>query len=385
MTLKASKYHLKPNAEQCQKLSKAFGHNRFVWNWAMALRERYYRRFQKTVSKRRLQDQLVKKKKQPKFAWLNEVNAQSYLATLDNLDKAYKAFFKGNAKHPRFKSKKSNWHSYHNPQHTEIDAENNRIKIPKIGWVKCKVHRMVKGKIKTCTVKLHPSGKFTVSVLFDTQETLPDKTFLDADKVIGLDLGIKTFATCSDGEPLENPAFLEKTLKRLNQQQRILSRKQKGSNSRSKQRLKVAKLHEKVSNQRNNYLHQITHKLVCESQAVGFVVEDLHVKGLIQNKKLSRRIADVAWGSFLQKLAYKCDWYGKSLLKVNRFYPSSKTCSRCGWIKPDLKLSDRIFECRQCGHKQDRDLNAAINIKQQGLKELEGGRNYPCRKVYSQV
>jgi len=144
MTLKACKYHLKPNAEQRQKLSKAFGHNRFVWNWAMALRERFYRRYKKSIPKRRLQAQLVKKKKQPKFAWLNEVNAQSYLATLDNLDKAYKAFFKGNAKHPRFKSKKSNWHSYQNPQHIELDTKNNHIKIPKIGWVKCKVHRMVK-------------------------------------------------------------------------------------------------------------------------------------------------------------------------------------------------------------------------------------------------
>ena len=222
-----------------------------------------------------------KRKKQPKFAWLNEVNAQSYLATLDNLDKA---FFKGNAKHSRFKSKKSNWHSYQNPQHIELDTKNNRIKIPKIGWVKCKVHRMVKGNIKTCTIKLHPSGKFTVSVLFDTQEILPDKTFLDTDKIIGLDLGIKAFVACSDQTVFENPQFLEQTLKKLNRHQRILSRKQKGSNNRSKQRLKVAKLHEKVSHQRNDYLHQITHKLVCESQAVGFVIEDLNVKGLIQNK-----------------------------------------------------------------------------------------------------
>ena len=368
MTLKAYKYQLKPNKAQAEKLSQAFGHNRFVWNWALALKQRYYRMFGKSVSKRRVQDQLVKKKKQSKFDWLNQVNSQSYLATLDSLDKAYKAFFKGHAKPPRFKSKKGNWHGYANPQHTSVDFEQGVVKLPKVGLVKAKLHREFEGKIKTSTVKLNPSGKYTVSILVDDGKNLPDVTTIEENLTVGVDLGIKDFAICSDGTVFENQRHLNKWLEKLNKQQRILSRKKKGSISRSKQRIKVARLHETVSNVRNDYLHQVSNQLVSKSQATSFVFEDLNVKGLIKNKNLSRHIADVAWGRFLAMMRYKCSWSAKNMIQIGKFEPSSKTCSTCHSIKSDLKLSDRMYECDHCGTVIDRDLNAAINIKQFGLK-----------------
>lgn len=369
MTLKAYKYKIKPNKTQVEQLSQAFGHNRFVWNWALAIKQRYYRRFGQGLSKRRLQDQLVKKKKQSKFEWLNQVNSQSYLATLDSLDKAYNAFFKGRAKHPRFKSKKSNWHAFQNPQHTQVDFETGLVKLPKIGRVKAKLHREFTGKIKTSTVKISPSGKYSVSILVDDEKALPDATTIEADLSLGIDLGIKDLAICSDGKVFDNQRHLNKWLKKLHQQQRVLSRKKQNSTSRTKQRLKVARLHERVSNVRKENLHQVSHSLVCENQATTLFLEDLNVKGLIRNKKLSRHIADVAWSEFVRQLEYKCAWLGKNLVKIDRFYPSSKTCSCCGEIKQNLTLSDRVYECEHCDTVIDRDLNAAINIKQHGLKQ----------------
>ncbi len=372
MTLKAYKFKIIPNTAQTELLFKHFGHNRFVWNWALGLKTRYYRRFGQGLSKRRIQDQLVKKKKREKYAWLTQVNSQSLLATLDNLDKAYSAFFKGCAKFPRFKSKKSNWHSYQNPQHTDINFETNQVKLPKLGLVKAKLHREFSGKIKTSTVKCSPSGKYTISILVDDGLNLPDKTTIEPAFSLGIDLGIKDFAICSDGEVFENKRHLNQWLKKLNQQQRVFSRKKKNSISRTKQRIRVAKLHEKVSNVREDYCHFVSNKVVSENQATTLFIEDLHIKGLIRNRKLSRHISDVAWGKFLQQLEYKCDWNGKNLIKIGRFMPSSKTCSCCSEIKHNLTLSDRVFECSYCGTVIDRDLNAAINIRDFGLKqELE--------------
>ncbi len=324
------------------------------------------------MSKRRLQDQLVKKKKTLKYHWLTTVNSQSLLSTLDHLDKAFSAFFRGSSKYPNFKSKRASWQSFQNPQHVQADFESSMVKLPKIGRVKAVFHRTFEGRIKTCTVKKAPSGAFTLSMLIDDSTQLPSKSIVEPELTLGIDVGIKTFAVCSDETEFENPRFLNSVLVKLKQQQRILSRKKKGSANRSKQVRHVAVLHERTANARNNYSHLISHKLAVENQATSLVVEDLNIKGLIRNRKLSRHIADVAWGSFLQQLAYKCDWYGKNLITIGRFVPSSKTCSNCGGYKSDLKLSDRMYECAECKTVIDRDYNAAINIKNFGLKqELE--------------
>lgn len=371
MTLKSYKYRIYPNKTQSESFSKAFGHNRFVWNRMLALKKRYYSMFGKSLSKRQIQDHLVKLKKREKFAWLKEVNSQSLLSTLDNLDKAYNAFFKGYAKFPRFKSKKSNWHSFANPQHTDIDFDSGRIKLPKIGFVKAKIHKDFAGKIKTSTVKLSPSGKYTVSIFVEDDEKLPNKTIIEPELSLGLDVGIKDFVITSDNEVFENKRFLQKHLSNLKKHSRILSRKKKGTINRSKQRLRVAKQHEKVANARNNYLHQISHNLVSKNQATTFFVEDLAIKNMIKNRKLSRHIADVAWGDFLSKLEYKSNWLGKNVIKIGRFQASTKTCSSCGHVKESLLLSVRVFECECCDTAIDRDHNAAINIKHFGLKNLE--------------
>ncbi|MBN2606874.1 MAG: transposase [Thiotrichales bacterium] len=368
--LKAYKYRIYPNKTQAEAFSKAFGHNRFVWNRMLALKKRYYSMFGKSLSKRQVQDHLVKLKKRDKFSWLKEVNSQSLLATLDNLDKAYKRFFKQQAQFPRFKSKKGNWHSFSNPQHTEVDFESGTVKLPKIGWVKATLHREFSGKIKTATVKFSPSGKYTVSVLVEYGKNLPDKSTIEPEFSLGLDVGIKDFVITSSNEVFENKRFLQKHLFNLRKHNRILSRKKKGSIARSKQRHQLAKQHEKVANVRRNYLHQISHNLVSKNQATTLFVEDLAIKNMVKNKKLSRHIADVAWGEFLSQLEYKASWLGKNVIKIGRFQPSSKTCSSCGHVKETLLLSERVFECECCGTVIDRDHNAAINIKQFGLKQV---------------
>lgn len=369
MTLKAYQYQLKPTNAQAERFALSFGHNRFVWNWALELKGRYYRRFGKTLSKRRLQDQLVKKKQQDHYAWLNQVNSQSYLATLDHLDKAFSDFFNGKKKYPRFKSKSSHWHGYQNPQHTDVDFEQGCVKLPKIGWVKAVLHRPFEGKIKTSTVKLTPSGRYHVSILVDDGVELPVPSTIEPDLTLGVDLGLKALAIASDGTVIENTRPLQAALGALKKAQRILSRQKKGSRTRAKQRLIVAKYHENVANVRKHLLHQVSNSLVSKNQATSLCIEDLHVKGLIRNKKLSRHIADVAWGELIRQFEYKCAWMGKNLITIDRFFPSSKACSCCGSIKPDLKLSDRCYVCDHCGMEMDRDINAAINIKQHGLKQ----------------
>jgi putative transposase len=288
---------------------------------------------------------------------------------LDSLDKVYNRFFKQQAKFPRFKSKKGNWHSFSNPQHTEIDFESGMVKLAKVGWVKATLHREFSGKIKTSTVKLSPSGKYTVSILVDDGKNLPNKTTIEPELSLGLDVGIKDFVITSENEVFENKRFLQKHLSNLKKHNRILSRKKKGSINRSKQRHQLAKQHEKVTNARRNYLHQISHNLVSKNQVTTLFVEDLAIKNLTKNRKLSRHIADVAWGEFLSQLEYKAKWLGKNVIKIGRFQPSSKTCSSCGHVKETLSLSERVFECACCGTVIDRDYNAAINIKQFGLKQ----------------
>lgn len=337
----------------------------------LALKSRYYRVFGKSLSKRHLQDHLVKLKKRPAFAWLKQVNSQSLLATLDHLDTAYKAFFTGKTKFPRFKSKRANWHSYANPQHTEVDFEQGKVKLPKIGWVKARLHREFIGKIKTSTVKLSPSGKYTVSVLVDDGKALPDATTIEPEHAIGIDLGIKDFVITSEGKIHENKRFLDKHLYQLKKQQRILSRKKKGAVSRNKQRIQVAKRHEHVANSRKDYAHKVSAELVSENQTTIFC-EDLAVKNLLRNKKLSRHIANVGWSQFLDFLSYKMKLSAKNLIRIGRFQPSSRECRVCHSKHQHLTLSDRIFVCSNCGHTENRDIHAAKNILRFGLEQELG-------------
>jgi len=368
--LKAYKYRLKPRAGQITQFDQHFGHVRFVKNWAIALKGRYYRRFGKGLSSRRLQDQLVKKKKLANYQWLSDINSQALLAALMDVESAFKKFF-GGAGYPKFKRKYAAWQSFQAPQH--VEAEKNKIKLPKIGWVDCVMHRdLPEEKIKTCTIQRAPSGKYFISVLVEQQVSEVRASTVEADKTIGIDVGIKTFAVCSDETEIKNPRLLDRQLVSLKQAQRVFSRMKKGSKNRSKQKMVVAKLHEKVANARHDFIHKSSYKVAVKNHATTIVIEDLQISNMIRNPKLARHISNLGLGLWANALAYKLAENGKNLIRISPFAPSSKECRMCYNKHLGLKLSDRTFVCPTCNHTEDRDLHASHNIKRFGLqKEFE--------------
>ena len=370
MIRKTYRYRIYPNRKQQELLEKHFGCARFVYNWGLERKIKAYQENRKRLTFFDLGKELTKLKKEKDYQWLNEVNAQSLQGALKNLDKAFTDFFRKQNKFPRFKSKKRSRNSFQIPQGLRLDK---KLTIPKISNIRIKIDRSLEGKIKTATISKTSTNKYFISILVEQDKEIPKKLRITEKTTIGIDLGIKTFATISDGRKIENPRYLKKSERKLKKQQRRLSRKIKGSNNRAKQRLKVALLYEKISNQRSDFLHKITYGLTHESQVKSIAIEDLNIKGLLKNHHLAKAISDVAWREFRRQLEYKCDWYGKNLLVIGRFEPSSKMCS-CGYINHDLKLSDREWTCPRCGKKHDRDLLASQNIKRfalipQGLRK----------------
>ena len=366
--LKAYKYRIYPNSEQALAFDKHFGWSRFAFNWALALQKRYYAMFSKSLSRTQIQSQLVKKKKTNKFAWLNEVNSQSLLNALLNVYTAFTNFFKGRAKFPRFKSKKIPQRSYQCPQHCTVNFEQGIINLPKIKGIKTVFSREFTGLIKTVTISKTATGKYYASVLVENADILPTPTTIDPSLTVGIDLGISHLLNLSDGSKFDNPKHLANASKRLAVQQKIFARKKKQSKNYQKQKLAVACIHEKVRHQRLDLHHQITHSLICENQATSYALEDLAVK----NRKLAKAISDVGWGQFVTLLTYKANWYGKNILKVNRFFASSKICSHCHHKLDSLPLSVRSWTCPSCQTHHDRDTNAASNIRQQALADVAG-------------
>ena len=370
--MRANKYRIYPTSEQRELLQKHFGHVRHVYNWALAEKDKHYKETGKSLNRADLQRMLVASKKTDK-PWLSEVNSQSLLASLLNLDTAFTNFFKGRAKFPKTKKKYSGWQSFQCPQHVSIDFEKGLINLPKIKGIKAKIHRAGFGKIKTVTIKKTPSGKFFASVLFDDQSVLPTPSTIEPDKTIGLDVGLTHLLIDSSGNKINNPRFLIKSALRLKIEQRKLSRCKPKSANRRKQRLKVARLHEKVASQRSDNIHKITANLVFKNHATSFAVEDLNIKGMIKNKRLSKAIADASWSKFITTLGYKCQWYGKNLLKIGRFQPSSKTCFHCGFKMEKMPLSVRQWDCPSCGTKSIcRDTNAARMIAKFAIADSLG-------------
>ncbi|OAU96526.1 RNA-guided endonuclease TnpB family protein [Moraxella catarrhalis] len=370
--LKAYKYRIYPNSEQALLIEKHFGCSRFVFNWALALQKRYYAMFGKSLSRTKIQSQLIKKKKTGKFAWLNEVNSQSLLNALLNVYTAFTNFFKGRAKFPRFKSKKILGRSYQCPQYCTINFEQGIINLPKIKGIKAVFSREFIGKIKTVTITKTATGKYHASVLVETADILPTPTTIEPSLTVGIDLGISHLLNLSDGSKFDNPKHLAKASQRLAIQQKIFARKQKQSKNHQKQKLAVARIHEKVRHQRLDIHHKITHKLICENQATSYALEDLGVKNMVKNRKLAKAIHDVGWGQFVTLLTYKANWYGKNILKVNRFFASSKICSHCHHKLDSLPLSVRNWACPSCQTHHDRDINAASNIRKQALADVLG-------------
>ena len=367
--MKAYKYRIYPNGEQKVLIEKHFGCARFTYNWALALQQKYYDEHKKSLSRKDIQDQLVSMKKQEQYSWLNEVNSQTLLSGLLHVYTAFGNFFKGRAKFPKFKSKKIPQRSYQCPQHGSVDFEKGTLNLPKLKGIKAVFSRQFDGKIKTVTISKTATGKYYASILVETNQAKVTASIIESDKTIGIDLGLNHLLIQSDGQKIENPKYLRQAQKRLAIQQKIFARKKKESKNYQRQKLNVACIYEKVRLQRLDLHHKLTHHLICENQATTYAVEDLGIKNMVKNSKLAKSISDVAWGQFLTLLQYKAEWYGKNVLKIGRFVPSSKTCSCCGYKMEKLPLSVRLFECPSCNLVEDRDVNASINIRNFALAD----------------
>lgn len=372
--LRAYKYRIYPTDDQKILLAKTFGCCRFVYNWALNLKIEAYRQEKKTIAYKEVQDRMVNELKKEN-QWLTEVNSQALLNSIRNLDTAYKNFFRDThaVGFPKFKSRK-NKQSFQCPQHCRVDFGKGTISIPKAKDIPAVLHRKFKGTVKTVTVSMTPSGKYFASVLVDTAIQELPASAIQGDTALGIDLGIKSLAVCSDGRTFDNPKNLQGSLKRLALLQKRLSRKRKGSANRNKARLRVARLQEHIANCRKDNLHKITHALTHYSQVRTICMEDLNVKGMQRNHNLAQAVGDASFGMFLTMLEYKCRWYGVNLIKIDRFAPSSKTCGQCGYVYKGLKLSERSWICPECGTHHDRDFNAAHNIKEFGLRALPSER-----------
>ena len=358
---KGIKFRAYPNKEQQNLINQTFGCCRLIYNKGLAMREDAYKNGSK-VGYTQTSAMLTDLKKTAEFGFLKEVDSIALQQTLRDLDRGYVNFFQKRAAHPTFKSKHNNHQSYRTiNQGDNIRIVGKYLKLPKLGYVKIK-QSMEVGHINNVTVERTPSGKYFVVLNVDFEPKFKPNN----GGSIGIDVGIKAFYTDSNGNEVANPKHLEKSMRKLIREQRKLSRKQTGSKNRGKQRIKVALVHEKVTNQRNDFLQKQSTMLVRENQTI--CIEELNVKGMIRNHKLAQHISSVSWSKFYEMLEYKATWYGNDIVKVPTMYPSSQTCSCCGYKNPIVKnLAIRVWTCPDCKTTHDRDINASINILNKGL------------------
>lgn len=362
--LKGLKYRLYPTNTQKELIAKHVGSSRFVYNLALETKNTAYLGSKHNFSPFDLIKQLPDLKKE--CEWLKEVNSQSLQQSIQNMDITFKKFFKG-AGFPKYKSKHRGKQSFSIPQN--VIVENSLLIIPKFKeGIEIILHREIKGTIKSATISVTPTGKYFVSILIDTNTKISIKVPIKENTTIGIDLGIKDFAITSEGEVFDNPKNLRKAQNKLKYVQRKYS---KNKGKRTKQRL--ALLHEKVVNKRKDFLHKTSTKLIRENQTI--CLEDLAVSNMVKNHNLAQAISDVSWSTFVTMLKYKADWYGKNILRIGRFAPSSKTCSCCGTINKELTPKDREWACPKCNSVLNRDVNAAINIKSFALKNHLSGEH----------
>lgn len=363
--LKAYKYKIKPNQQQEELLSKFFGCTRFIYNWGLNAKTSAYKENGKAVGYMQLAKELTSLKQQQDHEWLNECTTEALQQSLRCLDKAFTSFFRKKTNYPRFKSKKKSTDSVKFINHVHFDFDNWAVKLPKLGKVRMCMNRTFDQstcKQGTCTVSKDHCGTYWCVITVDDLQPKPTKTKLVKDNAIGVDLGIKDYAILSDGTKFSNPKHLEKAQRKLAHLQKVFARKGKDSKNYERMKIKVAKCYRSITNKRNDFLHKLSTHLVRNYNTI--CLEDLNVKGMEQNHHLARAIQGAAWSEFVRQLEYKSEFFGKNVLFIGRFEPSSKLCHKCGYVNQNLQLKDREWICPQCGEKLDRDINAAMNIKE---------------------
>ncbi len=362
MTLKAFSYRFYPTPEQESLLRRTIGCTRLVYNRALAARTESWYAEQKRVGYAETSSMLTEWKKTEELDFLNAVSSVPLQQCLRHLQTAYTNFFDGQAKYPNFKKKR-------NGGSAQFTKSAFKFKDGQVTLAKCTQALPIRwsrtlplgATPSTITVKLAPSGRWSVSLLVDVEI----EALLKTNSQVGIDLGITSLLALSNGEKIVNPKGFKAKYRKLRRAQKALSRKQKGSNNRHKARLKVARVHQEIADARKDNLHKLTTRLVCENQTIA--VEDLAVKNMVKNRKLALAISDASWGELVRQLEYKCDWYGRTLVKIDRWFPSSKRCFECGHIAQKMPLNVREWDCPNCGTHHDRDINAAKNILAAGL------------------
>ncbi len=364
---KTFQFRMEPTAAQAQRLLQFAGARRFVWNWGLDRKRAYYRAHGRGLSYIALAAELTTLKRQPATAWLREVDSQLLQQALRDLEQAFTNFFEHRARFPRFKMKKRDQARFRIPQ--RVTVHDGVVSLPKLGTIRLRQHRPLAGQTKSATFKQDAAGHWFVTIVAQVEQPAWPKPIPTAATTVGVDAGLKDFAVLSTGERIANPRFARRQMRVLRRAHRNLSRTTKGSRNRGKARVRLARVYRKIANRRAGFLHQQSRRLIDRFQAIG--IEDLNVRALAKSK-LSRSFADAAHGRFRFLMIYKADWYGRMLVVIDRFFPSSKRCSTCGQLKHDLTLGDRCRQC-VCGQMHDRDLNAASNIHQEALRILAVG------------